>query len=488
MAEKLFPLDFPPGLANNGTTLQSRNRWFTGSLVRFYQGTVQPIGGWVARTLTGAAITGTTRTAISWQLDDGTSYLAVATEGKIYAITNGNVVTDLVPITYNASGATWQLATFGSYLVGVHHQGDLQSGEFLYIWRGNVAVVGEQITSSAAPISGFGVVVTPERFLVVLRGTNADVTEGTTVTAGGTYSVRRVMWASQETSSIWTASATNTAGTFELATEGALMCGKPSKGQTLLWTTRDMWTMQYIGGDLVYSFNRAGDNCGIISEYAAVVLDGTALWMGYGKFFEYDGYVRTIPCDVADYVFGNFSNTYARKVWALANPQFGEVTWFYVSSLATECDRYVTYNYLEKHWTFGLLARTCGVTQQANATNPVPVMVSSTGTVYDHETGNVRTGSTAFLESGPMQLGDGDNVLRVQRIIPDDETLGDVTASLYTSLYPDAAETLNGPYTLSATTSVRLTARQVRLRLTEAAASSWRVGLIRLGAILGGRR
>lgn len=301
------------------------------------------------------------------------------------------------------------------------------------------------------------------------------------------YSGRRAYWASQETISDWLPIATNTAGSWDFASDGLFLCGKAIRGATLIWSTTDLWTQEYIGGDLIYKFARVGNNCGILSAKAVVVVDTAAFWMGVGKFFTYAGFVKPLDCEVTDYVFGNFNSAQASKVWALANPLFGEVTWFYPSAAATECDRYVTYNYQENHWTFGQLARCCGVTQQAGASSPVPVLVGADGSIYDHETGNARD-SLAYLESGPMQVGEGDNVMRIQRIVPDDTTLGDVSASLYTAMYPDAAETLNGPYTLGNPTSVRLTARQVRLRLTEVVATSWRVGLIRLGVILAGRR
>lgn len=302
------------------------------------------------------------------------------------------------------------------------------------------------------------------------------------------YSPRRVYWASQESTSDFEPTAQNTGGSFDLATDGVLICGRATKGETLLWTTSDVWAMRYIGGTLVYSFTRVGSNCGIIGPNAVVVLDSGAFWMGTGRFHLYDGFTKTLDCDVTDYVFGDFSSANASKVWAFANPQFGEVTWFYPSGQSSSCDRYVTFNYQEGHWSFGELARSIGVTKRAGATVPVPVMVGSDGTIYDHETGNVRTGSTASLESGPIELGDGDQVMRVQQIVPDDETLGNVDLYLITSMYPDEAEVEHGPYTAENNTSVRVTARQVRLKVVEADETDWRVGVIRLGVIPGGRR
>lgn len=304
-----------------------------------------------------------------------------------------------------------------------------------------------------------------------------------------TLSVRRLFWPTQETVTDFLPTESNTAGSIDLATDGVFVCGKKTRAATLIFTTTDLWTATFIGGDFTYSFRQAGINCGIVSARASVVLDQGVYWMGIGKFFCFDGFVKPLACDVDEYVFESFNDAQASLVWALANPQFNEITWFYPSANATACDRYVTYNYVEAHWVFGTLQRSAGVTQQAGATTPVPVLIGSDGRIYDHETGNARGGSAnVYLESGPIELGEGDTVVRVQRIVPDDKTAGDVTASLYTAMFPDSTETLNGPYTLASPTSVRLTARQVRLKLTEAVATAWRVGVVRLGGIPGGRR
>lgn len=493
MLETLVPLDLPPGYYNTGTTYQSKGRWMRGDCVRFSRGSRQPIGGWSQRTLTGSAIVGTPSHAISWVGLTGARWIAVGTSRGLWVIDSNNVAYDIMAtgganipyasvVAGSFPGLVWHLELFGGYLVG-HQTVNLGPGlgvstVDICIWAGNTAT-----RASAHGSSGFGAsapsipwapaVTTPERFLVFL-GTEATH--------------RRAQWASQETFTDWTAAATNSAGDFDLETPGELVCGEKAPGQTLLWTTVDLWTMTYVGGDLIYSFAKKGDNCGIISDRAKVVLDSGAYWMGYDKFFLYDGFVKEIPCEVHDYVFGSLNRSYRYKVWALANPLFDEITWFYPSGAATEIDRYVTFNYTERHWTFGSLARNAGVTQQAGAENPVPVLFNSSAAIFDHETGNTRTGITPYVESGPIELGNGDNVMRLQQIVPDDETQGDVTLSLVTSMFPNGAETTNGPYTAANPTAVRLTARQVRLKATEAAASAWRLGVPRLGVIPGGRR
>jgi hypothetical protein len=117
------------------------------------------------------------------------------------------------------------------------------------------------------------------------------------------------------------------------------------------------------------------------------------------------------------------------------------------------------------------------------------VFLNSTCEIFDHETGTGRNNEgTPSLESGPLELEDGDHLVQIQRIIPDDDTVGDVNLTLYTAPNPDTAETTNGPYTLTASTSLRVKARQIRLKLTEAVATAWRVGVIRLGVVKSSRR
>lgn len=305
------------------------------------------------------------------------------------------------------------------------------------------------------------------------------------------FSIRRVYWPSQQTTSDWSPTDINTAGDHDFATDGSLVCGRATRGATLIWTTTDLWTATYIGAPFLYSFERVGRNCGIIGQQACVVLDSGAYWMGKGKFFHFDGYVRPVLCEVTDYVFGDFNDSLADRVWAFANPKFGEVTWFYPSSAATNAnptDKYVTYNYIEHHWVFGVMSRSCGVTFQPGLVAQNPVLIGPDGKIYDHEVGTSWGGAMPTIESGPMQVGEGDSVMRLQRIVPDDKTQGDVNATIYASLFPDLSETANGPYTLSSPTSIRVTARQVRLKLTTVASAAWRVGIVRLGAVLSGRR
>ena len=56
----------------------------------------------------------------------------------------------------------------------------------------------------------------------------------------------------------------------------------------------------------------------------------------------------TTSCSVRDKVFLDFNNSQADKVF-LVLTQWGEIWWFYPSANSAEIDKYVIYNYLERH-------------------------------------------------------------------------------------------------------------------------------------------
>lgn len=471
--DNLLPLKLPPGMRNTGTVYQSKGRWYTGNLVRFFQDTIQPIGGWVARQVSGATMAGVPRAMVSYRRNDDTQIIVIGTTRGLYAI-SGSVVYDITPaaVVSTVTARVWQLDVFGAYLVAVDLTAPSTAGG-AYYWTGDTAVVAAVLApfSGSNPTLALSVVTTPERFLTVL---GAKYTSAGWSSTGVESQSRMVTWATQEggfTGSEWVPGAANTAGDFTLTTDGALVCGRRTRGGTLLWTTTDLWMMTYIGGSFIYRFDQAGNKCGIISSRAVIVTDAASYWMGINGFYSYDGFVKPLPCDVYDYVFGSLNRTYAHYIWAVEHPTFGEVTWFYPHAAQTEITRYVTYNYREQHWVTGSLGRTAGMTSQPG-TAVYPVMCDASRVIYNHETGYFRYPSAApYLESGPIEIGGGDRWMSVQRIIPDDRTLGDVSMSIYTAPNPDTAETANGPYTLTAETSVRLMARQVRLKITEVAPS-----------------
>ena len=480
--ETLVRLDLPPGLARSGTSYQNRNRWINGHAMRWFEGALRPIGGWsLSRDTSGneVLVVGKPRGSLTWRKNDATGWVAVGTSGttsKLYAFSAG-ILTDITPAGLTNGNQDGFIATgVGLYGGGLYGDGLYGGGSQLGVlidadtWSldnfGEILVAcftadgklysstptaqATQITNS--PTGCRALVVTPERFLFAL-GAGSDP--------------RLVQWPDQQTLTTWTPSSSNKAGSFPLQTPGRIQSGRRTDRETLIWTDADLWAAVFIGGSLIYSFQQRGTNCGLIGPNAVAIAEGAAYWMGDGQFFTYAGAVRPIPCEVADYVFGDLNKDQKAKITAVPVTQFGEMWWFYPSKsqgTTLENDRYVSLNYRTGFWMTGNLGRASGSGAGVFAT---PLMWGTDGRLYAHETGNARDNVPAFVESGPLEIGTGDQVALVQKLLPDEKLLGQVGATFFTALYPMASESVNGPYTLTASTDVRATGRQIRLKLAE---------------------
>jgi hypothetical protein len=492
----LIPIQIPPGVYRNGTELQSAGRWYDANLVRWFEGTMRPVGGWEKRS--NSAVTGAARGLITWRDNAGDRWIGIGTHSKLYAMNEAGVLKEITPSGFVAGNAdatinfgygggfyglepygiarldndsyldatTWSMDTWGEYLVACS-----SSDGKLYEWQLGFTTPTVAAAITNAPVNNKALLVTAERFLFALG-------------AGGDG--RKVQWCDQEDNTDWTPTALNQAGDFSLNTVGTIMAGKRFRGVSLIWTNVDVHSAQYVGQPFVYGFEKVGSGCGLISPQAVAITDNAAIWMSRSGFFVYDGYVRPLASDVSDFIFRDINVSQISKVYSVHNSAFGEVWWFYPSAQSNEIDRYVIYNYRENHWAIGLLARTAGTDVNVFKS---PIMVDTDGYVYEHELGFATDATNGiYAETGPVQIGVGDNVMMARELIPDELTAGGVQASFSTKFYPNAAEYSHGPYSLSNPTSIRFTGRQVKMKIEQVQASNWRVGVMRVDAVPGGRR
>tara|TARA_R110000764_G_scaffold56525_1_gene123136 strand:+ start:951 stop:2429 length:1479 start_codon:yes stop_codon:yes gene_type:complete len=490
----LIPLKIPAGMFRNGTEFEASGRWRDGNLVRWLGASLRPVGGWRDRITN--AIAETARAMHTWKDSNNSQWVSMGTYNKLYVASAAGTVYDITPAgftsgdqnaaiktgygysTYGTSfygterpdtgnyseATTWSLDNFGNYLVGC----SVSDGK-AYQWTGNVASAATAIAN--APVGNLGLIVTEERFLFLL---------------GGGGEPRTVQWSDQENITTWTPASTNQAGSQILQTSGQIMAAARGRGQMLIFTDIDMHRMTYVGAPFVYSTEKVSEACGLASRKAVTTTDAGTFWMGHKSFFVYNGSnVQELPCEVKDYVFGDINTSQISKSWSAALGQQGEIWWFYCSSASNEIDRYVSYDYKQGHWMTGDLSRTCGADRGVFRH---PLMMSAGGSMYEHEVGLNYEGATVFAETGPFSIGPGDNMVKVTKLIPDELTQGDVSATFKTRLYPNGAETSHGPYAMANPTSVRFTGRQARMRVEGARLADWRVGVMRVDAVSGGRR
>jgi hypothetical protein len=456
---------------------------------------MRPVGGWTVRK--SSAFAYAPRAMISYLDNDSDEHMAAGTYEKLYYVNPALTVTDITPSSGFTSGSlngalnlgygggfmgstnygraptssgvyaeatTWSLDTWGEYLLGVSST----DGKLLE-WQGNPSA--NAATVANAPVDNLAMVVTEERFVFCLG-------------AGG--NPRKVAWSDKENNTSWTAAATNEAGDMELQTNGQIMCGVRMRGATLILTSEDAHLATYSGAPFVYGFQRVGTACGIASRKAAVAIDEGAFWMGKKGFYTFNGSTATeIACEVADYVFDDLNPSQVSKVYAVHNSQFGEIWWFYPSASANENDRYVTLDYKEGHWATGVIDRTAGVDQGIFVN---PIWADASGNLYNQETGYTHGSVKPYAESGSISLGNGDTIMKVSKLIPDERTQGQVEVTFKTRFHPNDSETSHGAYTLSNPTDVRFTGRQVRVKIQGTANDNWRSGIMRIDAVPGGRR
>lgn len=495
------PMKLQPGMSRPGTRYEAKGRWYDGSLVRWFEGVMQPIGGWQHLQTSAPAnvnVGNPVRGAHVWRRNLRTPQVALGTATQLYHFEEG-VLTEITPSVFTTGLVTaaitsgnfgtgafgvgafgvgdptqdtlteansWQMDNYGEDLVAVA----LSDGQLLY-WDRSVGGLAAALTN--APTQNLGVVVTPERFIVALG-------------AGG--DPKKIQWADQDDATIWTASNTNQAGDLDLATEGQIMGGSRTRSETLIWTDTALYALRFIGGVFVYTVPEIGKG-GAISRMAWQVVGSKAYWMGPRGFYEYDGSVRRLPSEVADFVFNDLNRTQASKIWCEQRSQFSEVTWYYPSATSTECDRYVTFNHAMGIWYFGALERTGGVDQ---GVLDFPISSDADGDIYQHEVGMSYLDPDSntlqpYAISGPVELGQGDNVMTLDDIYPDEATLGDLQFKVWTADSPTGTETENGPYTATEVINLRLEARQMRIEI-EQVNPGWRFGIPRLDLQAGGMR
>jgi hypothetical protein len=442
-------------------------------------------------------MSGSCRGIITWRDNGSDRWIGAGTHTKLYVMNALGTLKDITPTGfttgyasstvltgygYNVYGSfaygvarpdtgtpiaatTWSLDTWGEYLIACS-----STDGKIYEWQLGFSTPTKAAAITNAPVSNKAVLVTQERIIFALG-------------AGG--NPRKVQWCDQENNTLWTPAGDNLAGDYDLATPGSLIAGKRVKGVNLLFTDVDVHTAQYVGAPFVYGFEKAASGCGLISAQSVAAIDTAAIWMSNSGFWIYDGYVKPLPSDVSDYIFANINFAQASKIYAVHVSKYGEIWWYYPSAASNENDSYVTFNYRENHWSIGTLARTAGVD---SGVYTYPLMVSSDGYIYEHEVGYNYDGSSLFAESGPVQLGNGDNIMSVRQVVPDEQTLGEAVVSFKTRNYPTDTQSTFGPYTAANPTSVRFSGRQVNMRVTGDTLSDWRIGVMRLEAIPSGKR
>ena len=452
---------------------------------------------------------------------------------------NGATVTNTSGFTGWGSAATntdqvtdpglWSLDNLGSTLIALIHNNEC------FEWDGDAtnATNNRATVISGAPTASRDMLVsTPDRHLVFF-GTETTIGDKTT------QDDMFIRFSSQENINDYTPTAINSAGTQRLADGSRIMGAKLGRNAIYVWSDTSLFTMRFVGTPFTFAFEQVGTNCGLIGMNAAVEVDGAAYWMSDNGFFRYTGKLESMDCLVEDYVYDDLNITSNQLIYCGINNLFGEVTWFYPTSTSNVVNRAVTYSYLDSSskrpiWftnASSLYPRTTwedssvfglphGTQYNAGVDTSFDVTGNTDGTTiyFEHETGvnqqlaaSTATAIPANITSGDYDItqkvvkgaatnmadlrGDGENIMRVSRIIPDFISQeGNAIVQLDLRNYPNdtAASSSLGPFTISNTTDkvdTRARGRAIALTISNTAVdTSWKLGTFRLDIHSGGRR
>jgi hypothetical protein len=240
-----------------------------------------------------------------------------------------------------------------------------------------------------------------------------------------------IRWSGQDDIYNWTPDPTNQAGFTRLSHGSQIVTTVQTRQEIVVFTDSSVYSLQYLGPPYVWAPQLLGDSISIQGQNAATLASGIVYWMGVDKFYAYDGRVQTLNCDLRRYIFQDINQDQAAQVFCSTNEGFNEVWWFYCSAGSISVNRYVVYNYVEKIWYYGTMARTAWLD---SGLRQYPLAATYSYNLVNHEQGlnNNETATTfsidAYISSSEFDIGDGHNFGFVWRVLPD-LTFQDSTAS-----------------------------------------------------------
>ena len=360
-------------------------------------------------------------------------------------------------------------------------------------------------TKTSVPTKCKQVMVSDRDRHVLAFGCDAINSDPTAVQGDGVQDPLLIRFSSQENPTTWYPAATNTAGDLRLGSGSTFVKAIETKREILVWTDTALNSLRFIGPPFTFGLQQLANNITIAGPNAVAATEDFVFWMGIDNFYVYAGQTTQLPCTVKDRVFEDINIEQLDKVYAGVNSEFGEAVWFYSSSSATDNDRYVVYNYLDKIWYYGTLSRNAWLDR---GTRNFPLAAEG-GYLYNHEFGNDDDGSamTSFIESAAMDIQDGDHFLYIRRIVPDLTFTGSTALSTPQATFTikarnfpgeDFSSTGSGTATRTQVTPVEEYTNQVHARIrgrsfafrveSTALGSKWKLGSPRVDIRPDGRR
>jgi hypothetical protein len=287
-------------------------------------------------------------------------------------------------------------------------------------------------------LAGASDVPLTQNYMTISDASRFVLVFGTNAVGSTTMDPMLIRWSDQENAADWTPTATNQAGDVRLSHGSQIVTAIQVRQEIVVFTDSSVYSLQYLGPPYVWGSQLLGDNISIAGPNAAALASGVTFWMGVDKFYLYDGNIKTLRCDLRQFIFEDINKSQFDQVYASTNEGFNEVWWFYCSANSTVVDRYVTYNYLEDVWCYGTMGRTAWLDSGLRS---YPIAATYSNNLVEHENGlnDGETGTeaaiNAYILSSQFDIGDGHNFAFIWRMLPDLTFRGSTASNPVVTMY-----------------------------------------------------
>lgn len=287
---------------------------------------------------------------------------------KINKRLDGSQDTTIAPVDYVLGDNTWYYTTISNALVMTTRkeapQGITPSMEFfndLPNW-GKTFITYDKTTGNVISATDnfwrTEKIRTYKNFLIAL-----NMTEGADASNTVNYS-QRVRWSNitdiNQLPNNWDeADTTGSAGYNDLTNaKGIIVDGIPLRDMFIIYTSNDVFNMQYIGGNSIFRFTKMFNNSGLIAPECAVEYEGNHFVVSPDDIYVHNGSTKksVVTGRVKDRLIKGITSVNANATKVFANSPNKEIWITYVSEGSPEgssyCNKAAIWNWEYNTWTF----------------------------------------------------------------------------------------------------------------------------------------
>lgn len=199
---------------------------------------------------------------------------------------------------------------------------------------------------------------TYKNFLIAL-----NTTEGASSSVAENYP-QRIRWSDitdiNQLPRNWDdSSTTNSAGFNDLTNaEGIIIDGIPMRDMFVVYTSNDVFVMQYIGGNSIFRFTKLFNDSGLLSSECAVEFEGKHFVVSPDDIYVHNGSTKqtVVSNKIRERLINEITSVNAEATKVFANAGSKEIWVTYVtpgsSTKANYCNRAAIWNWEFNTWTF----------------------------------------------------------------------------------------------------------------------------------------